>query len=164
MEKTKDIVSDLKKRSRNCKWLMRGIFFDGIRDSCCCPYSINGCSGITRFLGGLFPTWSHRSIHELVQRLAAIMKVIFDPKELEPQGCTNGKIAPCILRFITCRSLDVSHTCIHEKHGGFEPDEIREIQDEEKFSIQRLDQLSTNFISKYKELPLCLPDFLTGYW
>lgn len=163
VKSTSEFASELSRMSEDCKGLMRRILFDNIRDSCCCPCSLNGCSGLTRLLNGIFPRRYFRGMDELVPRLTAMMETLFDSQGLAPQEGHIDEIAPDILRFITCRSLDITHTCNH-KYGGVKPDDIMGIQNEEKLLIQDLDQVSVKFLSKYKELDLSLPDFLTGYW
>jgi hypothetical protein len=65
---------------------------------------------------------------------------------------------------MTSRSLGISHTCHHERYKEYDPDEISEIQDEEKLLILESDQLFEEFLSKYKELSLGFPDFLARFW
>ncbi|GFF81616.1 hypothetical protein IFM47457_05530 [Aspergillus lentulus] len=93
-----------------------------------------------------------------------MLEILFDPEEFHTREYITGKVVPCVLRFITSRSLGISHTCSHERYQAYEPDEIAEIQDEEKDSIRLSQQLVENFLAKYKEQTLALPDFLTGFW
>lgn len=132
VQNTTDIASALSQTSKSCTWLIRRMFLDTTRDSCCCYCSPKGCSGLSRLLGGLFPTWPHECMKELVQRLAAVIEIFFDLEEFKPPGHLSGEVVPYILRFITCRSLGISDTCTHGRYKRFEPEKIREIQDEEK--------------------------------
>jgi hypothetical protein len=161
---TKEFASQLSQMSEECKRLLCRIICDGIRDNCCCPYSLNGCPAFTRLLAGLFPLRPNIDIDELIPRLATMLETLFDSKERNTRKYFNDEIVACVLRFITSRSLEISHTCRHERYREYEPDEIAEIQDEEKHSIQQSDQLSENSLSKYKELSPGLPNFLTGFW
>lgn len=43
-------------------------------------------------------------------------------------------------------------------------DDISEVQEEERFLIDQLEQLVSEFELKYKELCVSLPEFLRGYW
>jgi hypothetical protein len=161
---TEEFASQLRQMSEECKRLLRGIICDDIRDNCYCPYSLSGCSGFTRLLNGLFPARSNTGTDEIIPRLATMLEILFDSQELHSREYFTSEIVPCVLRFITSRSLGISHTCNHGRYPEYEPDEIAEIQDEEKLSIQELDQLVEKFLAKYKELSPGLLDFLTGFW
>ncbi|KAH8704770.1 hypothetical protein BGW36DRAFT_421364 [Talaromyces proteolyticus] len=161
---TGEFASQLSQISEECKTLLRRIICDDIRDNCCCPYSLRGCSAFTRLLGGLFPTRSDIGTDELIPRLTMMLEALFDLQESRSQEYFAGEIVPCVLRFMTSRSLGISHTCHHERYEEYEPDEIREIQDEEKHFILESDQLFEEFLSKYKELSLDFPDFLARFW
>ncbi|KAF4231174.1 hypothetical protein CNMCM8980_005100 [Aspergillus fumigatiaffinis] len=161
---TEEFASQLSQMSEDCKRLLRRIIGDHIRDNCCCPYSLSGCSGFTRLLGGLFPTRSEEGMDELVKRLAAMLEILFDPEEFHTRVYITREVVSCVLRFITSRSLGISHTCSHERYRAYEPDEIAEIQDEEKDLILLSQQLVEKFLAKYNEQFLALPDFLTGFW
>jgi hypothetical protein len=161
---TEEFASQLNQMSEDCKRLLRRIICDHIRDNCCCPYSLSGCSGFTRLLGGLFPTRSEEGMDELVKRLAMMLEILFDPEEFHTWVYITGDVVSCVLRFITSRSLGISHTCSHERYQAYEPDEITEIQDEEKDSVRLSQQLFEKFLTKYKEQSLALPEFLTGFW
>jgi hypothetical protein len=115
-------------------------------------------------LGGLFPTRSEEGMDELVQRLGMMLEILIDTEEFHTGECITGKVVSCVLRFITSRSLEISHTCSHGRYRACEPDEIAEIQDEEKDLIRLSQQLFEKFLAKYKEQSLSLPDFLTGFW
>jgi hypothetical protein len=159
-ESAESVASELSQMSETCKDLMRRILLDNTRDACCCPYAFAGCSGLTRILDGLLPR-NHEDLEELIQGLAVMLEILTIP---EPHQHLGDELAPGILRFITCYSLDISHTCAHDLRWRIEPDEVREIQDDEKHSILDLDELSAEFLSKYKEFGVPLSDFVKGYW
>lgn len=160
-ESVESAASELSQMSGGCKDLMRRILLDNTRDACCCPYAFAGCSGLTRFLTEFFRPRNNRPFDELVDRLAVMLEKL---TTTEPQQHLGDELAPGILRFITCYSLDISHTCAHDLRTGIKPDEVREIQDDEKYLILDLDELSAEFLSKYKEFGVPLSDFVKGYW
>jgi hypothetical protein len=161
---TEEFGLQLSQMSGDCKRLLRRIICDHTQDNCCCPYSLSGCSGFTRLLGGFFSTRSKEGMDELVKRLATMLGILLDPEEFYTWVCITGDVVSCVLRFITSRSLGISHTCSHERYQAYEPDEITEIQDEEKDSVRLSQQLFEKFLAKYKEQSLALPEFLTGFW
>lgn len=160
-ESVESVASELSQMSGGCKDLMRRILLDNTRDACCCPYAFAGCSGLTRFLTEFFRPRNNRPFDKLVDRLAVTLEKL---TTTEPQQHLGDELAPGILRFITCYSLDISHTCVHELGKRIEPDAVREIQDDEKHLILDLDELSAEFLSKYKEFGVPLSDFVKGYW
>ena len=71
-----------------------------------------------------------------------------------------------ILRFITIKSLDITHTCLR-KYRNIEPEEIGEIQEEELLItvlITDLEMLLTQFLEESKLHGLQLPSYITGLW
>lgn len=150
--------------SQDCIDLMLRIFLDETRDDCCCPCSLSGCSGLTAFLRGMFPTQSGKDLDELIHRLAIVIETLTSSHELPSQKRLVDLIAPCVLRFVTCRSLDISHTCIHEYYREIDAEEIEEIQDEERLLIMELNGLLPEFVLTLENLSVSFPDFLTGYW
>lgn len=144
--------------------LMLTIFMDETQDDCCCPCSLTGCSGLTAFLRGMFPTRSNKDLDELINRLAIVIEVLTSSHVLPSQEHLIDLIAPSVLRFVTCRRLNISHTCIHDYYGGIDTEEIEEIQDEERLLILELEGLLAEFVQTLENLSLSFPDFLTGYW
>jgi hypothetical protein len=150
--------------SRESIQLMFLIFMDESQDDCCCPCSSTGCSGLTAFLRGMFPTGSDKDLDELITRVAIVIETLASSHVLPNQERFIDLIAPCVLRFVTCRWLDISHTCIHYYHRGIDAEEIEEIQDEERISIFELESLLAEFVQALEDPSLSFPDFLTGYW
>lgn len=144
--------------------LMLTIFFDDNRDNCNCSCSLGGCSGLTALLGGYFSTNPDRDLEELVQRLSMVIARLARSLEPECQERFTSLIAPCVLRVITFRSLDISHTCTHEHWREMDEEEIEEIQDEMNPLIVELEDLLTEFHAKLKDLPWSFPDYLTRSW
>lgn len=85
--------------------------------------------------------------------------VLFHSKsEPVPDEHFTSHLSVGILRFITLKSLDITHTCLHE-YRNIEPEEIREIQDEEKLLI-----LLAQFLEESNVNGLQLPSYITGLW
>lgn len=159
-----DFLLQLHVLSQDCIDLMLKIFLDDTRDDCCCPYSSTGCSGLTAFLRGMFPTRFGKDWGELIHRLAIVIETLTSSNGLARQERFIDFIAPCILRFVTCRSLKISHTCVHAFYRGIDAEEIEEIQDEERFLILELEGLLPEFVQTFETLSLSFLDFWTGYW
>ncbi|KAL4996587.1 hypothetical protein BDV10DRAFT_108566 [Aspergillus recurvatus] len=163
MEGSSHAASELHQLSTESKDLMRRILVDSICDDCCCPCSLDGCSGLTRlldgFFRGLFPNQTERCMKNLLPILETVLKTI--TPLLEP--VSQERLAPCVLRFIACQALEVTHTCVHERFGDREicPEEIYEIQDE-KDLISILGQLLDEFLPP--GTTLLFPDSLTTWW
>ncbi|KAA8647780.1 uncharacterized protein ATNIH1004_006481 [Aspergillus tanneri] len=161
---SEDVSLQVRDLSQDSIGLMLRIFSDDTRDDCCCPCSSAGCIGLTAFLRGLFPTRSGRDLEELVHRLAMVIECLAVSLEPENQERLIKLIAPCVLRFITYQSLNISHTCTHEYYRGIDAEEIEEIHDEERFLILELDDLLAEFLAKFKSPGLSFPDYLIRSW
>jgi hypothetical protein len=163
-ESLEDFALEIDQLSERSKDLLLTILVDNTRDGCCCPCSLKGCSGLTTLLNGLFRTWPEKGMGDLVQMLAIMIKSLIGSLGPEIQESLIYQLAPCVLRFITCQSLEISHTCVHGLSGGIDAEEIREIHDEEKLLILELDKLVVEFLSTSNRLGLSFLDFLTDYW
>ncbi|KAJ6103530.1 hypothetical protein N7512_010632 [Penicillium capsulatum] len=166
MKVEEDSSSKIHSLSEPSKALLGTILSDNTRDDCECACFLNGCSPLTTLLSGLLPARTdHETAAKIIHLFAELLSVVLfhSKSEREPDERFKSHLSVGILRFITFKSLDITHTCLHE-YRKIEPEEIEEIQDEEKLSIQELDQLSIKFLSEYKKLAVSLPDFLTGYW
>lgn len=161
---SEDFSLQLQCLNQNCIDLMRTIFLDDTQDCCCCPCSSTGCSGLTALLRGMFPTRSRGDFQELIHRLAIVLETLTSSHELGSQESFINIIVPGVLRFVTCRCLDISHTCIREFRKEIDAEEIEEIQDEERLLIKELEDLLREFVAALGNLSLSLSDFLTVYW
>jgi hypothetical protein len=101
---------------------------------------------------------------ELINRLAIFIEALTNSHVLPSQERLIDLISTSVLRFVTCRRLNISHTCIHDYYGGIDAEEIEEIQDEERLLIFELEGLLAEFVQTLESLSLSFPDFLTGYW
>jgi hypothetical protein len=71
--------------SRESTQLMLTIFMDESQNDCCCLCSSTGCSGLTAFLRGIFPTRSDKDWDELINRLAIVIETLTSPHVLPIQ-------------------------------------------------------------------------------
>ncbi|KAJ5098839.1 hypothetical protein N7532_005840 [Penicillium argentinense] len=154
---------EIQSLSGNSKELLRIVLFDNVRDDCECACSLNGCSPLSAFLGGLFPTRTYGDTRDLVQMLADLLSVVLDGFEAVSPEHYKNHLGAGILRFITFRSLELTHTCSHE-YRKIEPDDIKEIHDEEKLLILDLVNLLRELSEEFEEHNLQLSSFITGPW
>ncbi|KAE8387036.1 hypothetical protein BDV23DRAFT_174975 [Aspergillus alliaceus] len=131
--------SEMHQLNTKSKELMRKIPVDNTYDNCCCSCSLVGCSGLTRFLHGLFRIWPDEDVEELLRRLAIVLNSL--APSLEPEA--EERLGPCVLRFLAFQKLEITHTCSHWTFEDKEVDaeEINEIHDEERELIIDLKQL-----------------------
>ncbi|KAL4780605.1 hypothetical protein BJX76DRAFT_350807 [Aspergillus varians] len=157
-------VFELHQLSKESKDLMRRILADSICDDCCCPCSLNGCSGLTRLLNGLFRGLFSRRTDRCMKDLLPILEAVLEAIMPLLEPVAQERLAPCVLRFIACEAVEVTHTCGHKEYGDREiyPEEIYEIHDEEKDLISQLEQLLDEFLPP--GTTLLSPDSLATWW
>ncbi|KAL4862656.1 hypothetical protein BDV12DRAFT_190252 [Aspergillus spectabilis] len=160
MEGASNVASELHQLSTESKDLMRKILVDDIYDDCCCPCSLDGCSGLTSLLNGLFQTWPDRRMEDLLPILAMVIENI-EPL-LEPAA--QEHLACSVLRFIACQAVEITHTCVHETFGEKEisAEEISEIQEEERHLVLQLEQILVEILPPRPTL--LFPDSLMVWW
>jgi hypothetical protein len=166
MKEEEDFSLKIHSLSEPSKALLRIVLSDTTPDDCECACSLNGCSPLTALLSGLLPTRTdHETAAKLIRLFAELLRVVlFHPKsEPEPDERFKSHLSVGILRFITLQSLDITHTCLHE-YRNIEPEEIEEIQDEEKLLILDLERLLTQFLEESNVHGLQLPSYITGVW
>lgn len=158
-----DFHLEIKCLSDSSKALLSMILFDNMRDACQCACSSKGCSPLTAFLRGLFSQWTCGDKNDPMQILADLLNILFDDFDDVSLECYKNHLSSGILQFITFRSLELTHTCLH-KDRRIEPKEIMEIQDEEKLLILDLMSLLNKFSEEFERHNLQLPSFITGPW
>ncbi|RDW94237.1 uncharacterized protein DSM5745_01559 [Aspergillus mulundensis] len=136
-------------------------------DSCICACSVNGCLPLTAFFAG----WSIWGDPRYPLMLAHIVARIFDAEAgaRPPSQSLCDTVAPVVIRCCTFTGLGIRHTCrYHEPEcpdwGRVDLEDIAEVQEEDRLLIARLEELVSEFESKYLELELPLAEFLRGYW
>jgi hypothetical protein len=135
--------------SDSSKALLRIILFDNIQDDCECACSLNGFSPLTALLAGLFPKWTRGDTRDFVQIFANLLTVVLDDFDATSLECYKIHVGADILRFITFRSLDLTHTCLHE-YRKIEPEEVKEIHSEENLLILDLVSLLKQFAEEFR--------------
>lgn len=162
LEENKDVRSELSRLDEGCRNLLWSIFCDDTRDSCDCACSTNGCCGLTRVLHGLFRR-RHRISTESLVKISITIEFLASSLEPKLQDSFYDQLAPGILRFLTFRMLDITHTCSHS-FRNIDPEEVNEIHYEEKYLICTLERLLDEFAAEYEKSTETLPEFLTGSW
>ncbi|KAL3461881.1 hypothetical protein BJX64DRAFT_259906 [Aspergillus heterothallicus] len=160
MESTARVASELHQLSAESADLIRKILVEEICDDCCCPYSLDGCTGLTRLLDGLFRPWPNRCVKTPLPILEVVLEAIMPL--LEP--VSQERLYPRLLRYIACQELEITHTCVHGDYKDREIclEEIYEIHDEEKELLSELEQLLEEFI-KLGTTSNC-PGSFTAWW
>ncbi|PLN78681.1 hypothetical protein BDW42DRAFT_201995 [Aspergillus taichungensis] len=159
----KDVRSKLSRLDEDCRKLLWSIFYDDTRDSCDCACSVGGCCGLTRALDELFPRRHWVSTESSVRRVSATIEFIASSLEPKLRGQFYDQIAPGVLRFLSCRMLEITHTCSHDWRN-IDPEEVDEIHDEERYLICALENFLNEITAEYEESIETLPEFLTGAW
>jgi hypothetical protein len=162
--------------SKSCKILMLKIFLNSAQDTCCCFCSpVGGCSALTRYLDGLFPVRSTIS-HPFEKQFSALVRMLqYFTIWLNPsyRQFFEDTVASQILRFLTFRILDITHTCAHNRHSAgqsslmlesIDPEEVREIYEEEDLLIQELEYLASELLSEWKASKISFVEFLSKNW
>lgn len=153
--------------------LLQEVFTDTQHhDGCFCACASDGCLPLNVFLKtALNYCWG--SSHGLPNSIPGyIVAKIFDDQHLLPPATLeqlHNQVAPAAIRICTFETLGLRHTCrrhysYYFEFGGVKVDDIAEVQEEERFLIDQLEQLVSEFELKYKELYVSLPVFLRGYW
>ena len=126
-------------------------------DSCLCACSNQGCTPAIMML-------KHRSI------FLRLLMIEYFTTLLEKRHEVWQRLSQELIRYETFEKLELTHTCCMEFSDGIPicgphiSTEHKEIQDEERLLIRKLDTLVAEFTEKYTELGVSLPDFLSGYW
>lgn len=170
--------------------LMRNILGDSLGDSCLCPCSSKGCLALTMIFKGLSNRFSNSSIwstwnstpkvrgwsipsRHRSARLDGMLQLTFGMAELLQIGKPEmGRIRSELFRFHLFEILDLRHTCCTT--GSFnrahvivelgDEEDRREIREEQKEQVDRLESLLVELEDKFQELGVPFVDFMEGYW
>lgn len=137
---------------------MRRVLFGSYRDTCNCPYSFYGCSGLSCFLDGLF--WCIYGGDEK-SMLGCLAKALDDiAASLHPSCSRNvlDSMAPGVLGFIASWALHITHTCACHTHSTsrsaecerYPDDELAELRYIEGNLLQMQEQLMEEFLLQYR--------------
>jgi hypothetical protein len=146
-------------------------------DGCSCACSNRGCcSSYQQILRGFFRdveddgTWPHRD--SSTTAFTAMIDVLHSAAPGQVSEDQGRDIALQTIQYLTFDPLDITHTCHKNTEFfdsfGFEveqldDEEIQEIREEQATLIGQLDELVSEFITKYDELGHGLHDFLEEY-
>jgi hypothetical protein len=149
--------------------VVHSILLNDSHDSCCCHCSAGGCTPLVAFLRGLD---TNRDIHYIEEKAIPFMAYMFASLSSKSPETFERKVVPQVLRYITFRALGLTDTCAHPKSEAwripefrpFDPEEAREIHEEERDSIQELECLVRDSVSEYQRLSLPFEIFLREHW
>ncbi|KAB8203410.1 FAD binding domain-containing protein [Aspergillus parasiticus] len=141
-------------------------------DSCSCSCSPGkGCGPITCVLHSLSGRGNY-FMHIMIPDNRGDRHTCYDlvllEFFLEAQGdCFES--ARAVLRYLTFQELGLSHTCRRSHFSGWSQsslsdEDIAEIREEEKLSLEDLEILVSEFEHRYLERNIPLFNFLRGYW
>ena len=162
--------------SENSRQYLRVLFSDQSRDSCLCACSAGGCLASTMLqkvwedghISEFMLLWQPKKaeiLGKIVQR-AKYIKIVFKSYD----SCESW-LANEIIRFSTFQMLELRHTCCWYDPYRFnlddcfterDPEEIREIRDEDSEGIELLEELMIEFQNKRGDQELIT--FLESYW
>lgn len=166
---------------------MRGVISDASTDPCICYCSHTGCTPATIFIRSLWyrdsSTEQFKILgnHDVLHRGLELLSVLLS--SLSDQGPV---VAADVIRVSTFQRLGMKHTCCKYIAQGLEvhrtgithailagqykivdimdPEEVAEIQEEDRHLALRLEALVAEFTAKYNEQNIPFHDFFFGYW
>jgi hypothetical protein len=147
---------------------------DPFEDSCICMCSERGCRAIsstTKGSGGIWQSlgwWNFEPTRGISLRTPDGLFVLdtYTVDFLEPERKRCPWLAHYILRVMTFDTLGLTHTC-HQRmflRSRLSEEDISEIQSEERFMIQQLENLMAEFDAKLSEVGGTLTSFLKEHW
>lgn len=143
----------------------RELFSYGLqnRDKCNCACSLGGCTTTSFLLREGDIPW-----HEAWCSLDECLPFQFLKPIFEDDEDSFSQFVPGIIRSLTFTELELSHTCCKVdllRHDYFfRPEEVTEIQEEEREVIEDLEELVEEFLLKWGEFGISIFDFMKGYW
>lgn len=175
-----DLVSKFDRRSttiiysgypaleENHRLFVEQLFSKKTYDGCLCACSVHGCAPAIMMLKGLHLRLDLRAKDSTVRREMQLWVIGWMSHHVGVQFNGQPWLSQEIIRFETFERLGLTHTCCKVKKWDILPhfsDQcVDEIQDEERFLIDKLETLVTEFQAKYIELDVPIIDFLEGYW
>jgi hypothetical protein len=152
---------------------------DEYEDSCTCACSKSGCRAISSTTKGSGATWRpwDQCDCELARDLTLrtpdglVLVDNYTVDFLEPERRRCPWLPYYIVRVMTFDTLGLTHTCHRANplwtaspRPRLSKEDISEIQSEERFMIQQLESLMTEFDAKLSEVGGTLTLFLEEYW
>ena len=145
----------------DCRALLEAMLSSEFYDCCLCACSSQGCTPAIMMLkkGNV----SSLELHSfMIEWFTTTLKNRHEVWQWLSQE---------IIRYETFEKLELTHTCCESKGlynnlicTRHDSTERKEIRDEERLLISKLETLVAEFTGKYNEIGVSLPDFLNGYW
>ncbi|OJJ00791.1 hypothetical protein ASPVEDRAFT_590403 [Aspergillus versicolor CBS 583.65] len=136
--------------------LLSTMLSDDTRDDCLCACSGRGCSPLTQLLKAYYRP-------NRLWVIGHLQEIVYSTSNTHSWNTTVS----AIVRYLTFEALEITHTCHSASVFGVrhpDPEECREIREEESTMIVQLDELMVEFDQKYDELGVGIRKFLEGYW
>ncbi|KAL2062675.1 hypothetical protein VTL71DRAFT_5747 [Oculimacula yallundae] len=154
--------------------LQAGLFLaDDVQDECRCACSVNGCRVVTSAIkGSTWGPWRYERPSD-GERVAAIRWRCYARvlQCIKVHVVENPWMPFEIIRVLTFEWLELTHTCHKDPHDYYEDcraplshEEIDEIHHEERYLLQKHEELIAEFEAMYIELGLPLETFLENHW
>lgn len=138
-------------------------------DGCLCACSVHGCAPAITMLKGLLPLFFDLDIEDRpLLRKGRLWVIEWMRHHWGVQFKGLPWLSQEIMRFETFERLGLTHTCCKLKGRDWLPNFahqcVDEIHDEERYLIDKLETLVTEFQAKFIELGVSTTDFWKGYW
>jgi hypothetical protein len=142
----------------------------GSSDDCCCACSPSGCTPFTTQFKLALSWRRYVSVHQDLGRLRRWL--FFRLTDLHSSNTRTKpmqlNIAEEIIRFETFKALQLTHTCCKLSGLGgkrlFSSEEVQEIRDIERDTLELHEDLVSEFCHKFQELGVTLLSFRRDYW
>jgi hypothetical protein len=143
--------------------LLQAVLSDNTKDNCSCACSEKGCSPVTRLLRRFCERRRDSPMFSgLCGSICLRLQEFLSERFL---GNPNPIFISSAIRYLTFDVMDLTHTCHASRYDDpIDPEEAREIREEESELIDQLEALVVKFSEKYDELRVGILDFFKGYW
>lgn len=137
-----------------------------VHDQCRCGCVDKGCHTLKRLFQGVWIKSYSGSLgntvyssHEAAARLSRILQETSVDFSQWEHSCISA------LRIFTFETLGLRHTCCQLYYRArYSPDEVSDIQDEDREGLDLLEDLMGVFTEEYRRRGLSLEEFLTSCW
>ncbi|KAL3481002.1 hypothetical protein BJX99DRAFT_253984 [Aspergillus californicus] len=157
------VASIISSQRPSDKWSLSMILSNNVRDNCQCGCSAGGCSMLNQMFRTLCEKYENpltiytpQMVGDLISRLGKTCEEEYE-----------NRSAFSTIRYVTFEALGMTHTChVYGSHEIkiMDPEDVKEIRDEESGLLNELEGLLVEFEQKYGELGVGITEFLTGYW
>ncbi|KAI1075181.1 hypothetical protein F5B20DRAFT_561008 [Whalleya microplaca] len=135
-----------------------------ILDSCLCKCTSVGCHPVTVLILQLYRAYSRSGVtRSSIADIASSISGFFQDLEIDPSISRVAYVAS--IQLLTFEALGLRHTCCRGWIlPGMSSEEIEEIWDEEKETLNLLGDLMDEFDGRIRRSRIRFNDFLTSYW